>query len=173
MNLKNIHSFRVVCVFLLGSGACQRQQYLYSFNKTEMYSKTYSADEVINALEVYNQVRSLRKAANITGISKSTIQRWRINLRKVFRRKDKRKRQTKRRHKYPCLEDLIKNLFRLCPADLRRPQNEKRLVFMHLKHIQNALNLSYNIVPSLSLLHRTLKQCKISRRRFNTHHVNL
>ena len=127
-----------------------------------MYSRTYPAGEVITALETYNSVKSLRKASYITGVSKSTIHRWWTNLRTVIRRKDKRKRRFKRRHKYPNLDDVIKHLF----------YQNKDLAFMHLKQIQYALNLSHGISPSLTSLYRVLKRCKISRRRFNIHHIS-
>ena len=126
-----------------------------------MYSRTYSAGEVIKALDVYNTVKSLRKTALITKISKSSIQRWWCCLRRVIKRKDKRKKRVKRRHKYPDLELNVQNLF-----------HDEHVVFWDLKHLQTTLKRLHNIFPSLTTLYRVLKRCNISRRRFNSYCVN-
>lgn len=46
------------------------------------------------------------------------------------------------------------------------------MVFNTLKDIQQTLKIKHSIEPSLSTIHRVLKQCKVSRRRFNMCSVN-
>jgi transposase len=120
-----------------------------------MYKKTYKPKEVINALNVYQNVKSFRKASVQCGISKSTIQRWSVSLKHIFKRKSK----SNKRKRIPKYNNLLQNVTSLFTSDI--------LKFTSIKEIQNSLKEFYpNKIPSISRIHRCLKQAKVSRRRF-------
>lgn len=121
-----------------------------------MFKSIYNNVTIREALETYKRVNSFRKTAKICGMSKSTIHRWwstffllctrsKIQKKKHVRRK--------RKSKYPTLEKQVNELF-----------SSKNLKFCSLKDVAKNLDNP----PSISWLHRTLKKCKISRRRFTT-----
>ena len=118
-----------------------------------MFSKIYNSIEIKKALDCYDKVHSFRKAAKITGISKSTIQRWHVTFYKMMTRTSKyqmKKRRCKRNLKYPTLVQEIKDLF----SNLKTP-------YFTLKEISKIIT-----GPSVSWIHKCLKQAKVSRRRF-------
>lgn len=122
-----------------------------------MYSKTYNASEIRNALDVYNRNKSFRKSSFLTGISKTTIHRWyhSFHFLLIKRRKfQKRKKYKRRKLKYPELELFLKQLF-----------EDKELRYLTLQIIQQSFH--GNKSPSLSWIIKSLKKLKISRRRFS------
>jgi len=71
-----------------------------------MFLKVYTSIEIRKALDCYERVNSLRKAAKITGVSKSTIQRWHVTFYKLMTSRSKhqvKKRRCQRKRKYPLL----------------------------------------------------------------------
>ena len=66
-----------------------------------MFIKIYTRNDVINAMNAYNNMQSFRKAAKQSGISKSAIHRW-WNCPFSIRKKRKRI-----NIKYPKLLDVI------------------------------------------------------------------
>ena len=98
-----------------------------------MYSKAYGANEIRNALDVYNRHKSFRKTSTITGISKTTVHRWfhSFHFLLVKRRKFQKKKKHKRQKvKYPNLDYFLKSLF----------ENEE-LMYLTLEIIQRKFNL--------------------------------
>ncbi len=123
-----------------------------------MYTKTYKPRDVIKALNAYDKFKSFRKAANECNISKSTIQRWSVSLKHVFKRKGLSKKQRRRTSKYT---NLSQNLTALFSSDT--------LQFATIRDIQTALHQYYSEkLPSISRIHRCLKKVGISRRRFTS-----
>ena len=62
-------------------------------------------------MNIYYKVRSFRKAAQISGISKSTICRWWNSLHSLRKRHRLQRKKKTRKPKYKNLEDSVKNLF--------------------------------------------------------------
>jgi transposase len=54
-----------------------------------MFLKVYTSIEIRKALDCYERVNSFRKAAKITGVSKSTIQRWHVTFYKLMTSRSK------------------------------------------------------------------------------------
>lgn len=123
-----------------------------------MYKKTYSSSDVIKSLNIYHKVRSFRKAAQISGVSKSTICRWWNSLHCLRKRQRLQRKKKNRKPKYKNLEESIKNLF-----------SSDSLKFFTLQEVREKLETK----PSLSTIHRVLKNSKISRRKFETTKVCL
>jgi transposase len=118
-----------------------------------MFLKVYNSIEIRKALDCYDRVNSFRKAAKISGISKSTIQRWHVTFYKLMTQRSRyqvKKRRCKRRRKYPLLVQEIKDLF----------ANRKAPCFT-LKEISKQI-----VGPSISWIHQCLKHSRISRRQF-------
>jgi len=118
-----------------------------------MFLKVYTSIEIRKALDCYERVNSFRKAAKITGVSKSTIQRWHVIFYKLMTSRSKhqvKKKSCQRKRKYPLLVQEIKDLF----------SNRKTHCFT-LKEISKQI-----IGPSISWIHQCLKHSRISRRRF-------
>jgi len=116
--------------------------YFFKGNTKRMYSKTYSPRDVIKCLEMYKQLSSFRKASLATGIGKSTIQRWWVSLRHVFRRSQKRKKRTRRRTKYFGIENIVTSLFQSDQATIHS-----------LKQIKLAVQSICSMSPCLSSIH--------------------
>lgn len=118
-----------------------------------MFSNIYNSIEIKKALDCYEKVNSFRIASKITGISKSTIQRWHVSFYKMMTRTSTfqiKKRTCRRSLKYPTLVQEIKDLF----LNLKTP-------FFTLKEISKKI-----LGPSISWIHKCLKKAKVSRRRF-------
>ena len=130
-----------------------------------MFTSSYSSLQIKSAIDCYDRVKSFRKAAFLTGIAKSTIQRWYNSFHRLILQSNHVKKKARRNRlaiKYPGLTDHIKDLF----------QESNKLSIFSLKAIQISLknrhlNEYNDRLPSLSWIHYTLKKAKISRRRFN------
>ena len=116
-----------------------------------MYTKTYQPRDVFKALEVYNNVKSFRKASEFTGIGKSTIHRWWVSFRGVVKRKTKQ--HPRKAKRYNTLKSDLLALF-----------SNTKLSFLSLKQIRSSLKLDKK--PCLSWIHKSLRNLRISRRRF-------
>ena len=112
----------------------------------------------MKSLNLYEKVKSFRKASSICRISKSTIHRWWTSLH-CKQRNIIPKTKTKRKSKFHKLKDSLQLMF-----------SEKYLKFYSLKQIRESLN-NINEKPSIATLHRYLKKTKISRRKFDTSKV--
>jgi transposase len=120
-----------------------------------MYKKNYHFSDIIHALSLYEQLKSLRKTAIKTGISKSTIHRWWHRLSSNFCRPKLRKYKRKRkRTKYPYIVEHIKDLF-----------TSSSLQYYTLKNIRSALPYCEK-QPSISYISKLLRLARVSRRRF-------
>lgn len=119
-----------------------------------MYTKTYSSRKVIEALNLYEKVKSFRKTSSLCGIGKSTIHRWWSSLHFLRNRKRLQRKKTIRKPKYQSLDSFIKELF-----------SDKKLTIYSLKQIRDSIQGSK---LSISTLFRSLKRNRVSRRRFDT-----
>ena len=114
-----------------------------------MYNKTYLSSDIIKSLNLYEKVKSFRKASSICGISKSTIHRWWTSLHCKKRNKIQ-KRKTKKKSKFHKLKDSLQLMF-----------SETYLKFYSLKQIRQSLN-NIKEKSSIATLHRYLKKTKVS-----------
>jgi transposase len=123
-----------------------------------MFKRVYTSKEIRNALDIYSRLKSFRKASLYTGLGKSTIHRWwntfhSIILRPKIQKKCKRTRTSK----YPKIQEHIQSLF-----------TSDKLSYCTIGSIQSKLKHHYKNPPSWSWIHKLLKKCRISRRRFQT-----
>lgn len=125
-----------------------------------MFHKKYNSSTIRKCLETYTKVKSFRKTASICKVSKSTIHRWWNSFHKfLYRPKIQRKKYSRKNLVFPNIVNVLKELFDI-----------QTLKFKTLKSIQNTLVDSsiYSKKPSLSWIFKSLRNAKISRRRFNT-----
>jgi transposase/DNA-binding transcriptional regulator YhcF (GntR family) len=121
------------------------------------FEQQYNGKVVKDCIQKYEKIKSFRKVAKLTGVGKSTINRWYLRFSKLaynihsINRKKKRK---PRRRKFPNIEENVKQLFDC--SDLR---------FISKIDIVKQLDI-YQTTPSISTIHNVLKRCNISRRRF-------
>ena len=123
-----------------------------------------------NAIDCYDRVKSFRKAALETGISKSTIQRWydkfhslllRVNHK--IEKKKKKKRKVKRK-KFEYIVEDIKEIF----------GRDNKMKYYSLQAIKDELNEKPGYKkqsPSLSWIHHVYKKAFLWRRKINTTRV--
>jgi transposase len=124
-----------------------------------MFCKKYNSSIIRKCLQTYIKVKSFRKTAFICKVSKSTIHRWWNSFHTfMYRPKIQRKKCSRKNHVFPNIVNVLKELF-----------DVKTLTFKTLKSIQNTLIDSsiYSKKPSLSWIFQSLRNAKISRRRFN------
>ena len=100
----------------------------------------------MKSLNLYEKVKSFRKASSICRISKSTIHRWWTSLHCLRNKIQKRK--TKRKSKFHKLKDSLQLMF-----------SEKYLNFCSLKQIRESLN-NINEKPSIATLLEENKDIK-------------
>lgn len=123
-----------------------------------MFVKVYSRKSIIESIFLYEKLKSYRKVAFKTGISKSTIHRWCTKFHFMFAiHKSKTKKKTRSR-KFKDLCNHIKHVFSI----------EEKLRFLSLQSIRDAVSkhFQYKDLPHLSTIHRCIKKSGISRRRF-------
>ena len=137
-----------------------RHPYHFCRGSVSMFQRIYSSLEIKKAIECYDHVKSFRKAAFLSGISKSTIHRWYSSFHRLLLRSHKiqiRKRYSKkpRNLKYPDIIQQLRSIF-----------SSKTLSIFTLEEIQRRLEYPDNAKPSLSWIHASLRKARVSRRRF-------
>lgn len=117
--------------------------------------KTYKPEHVKNALAAYFCVRSLRKAAQLTGVPKSTLHGWNTRLGNVlsqdrtrYRRRSGNKRREKNRQRRDDTRLALREML------LRNP-------FQNLKSLQLALSHK-DIHASLTSVYRAISDMNFS-----------
>lgn len=112
-----------------------------------MFKRLYLPSEIRQSLNIYKKTKSLRKTASITGISKSSIQRWNVlGLSSIRKKQIKRKKNKTKKQPF---DDMI-------------------LEIISKNKLTTLLNIQKEVIEkvkknlSLSTLYRSLQRSKIS-----------
>lgn len=120
------------------------------------FVQQYNGKVVKDCIQKYESIKSFRKVAKLTGVGKSTINRWYIRFSKLaynIHSKNIKKKRKSRKLKFTNIDENVKHLF-----------DHSELRFISKKDIINKLD--FFPPPSISTIHNVLKRCNISRRRF-------
>ena len=81
------------------------------------FVQQYNGKVIKECIQKYEQIKSFRKVEKLTGVGKSTINRWYVKFKSLaynIHTPRKKKYKQKRKKKFPNLDEKVKELFE-CP----------------------------------------------------------
>jgi transposase len=121
--------------------------YFVTISNVMPFERQYNGNKVRECIQKYEHFKSFRKVEKITGVGKSTINRWYIRFSKLAYGFTNSKRICKRKHRSSKFKDLVENIKKLFQSD--------NLTYLSKQDIIN--NLPYTVKPSISTVAKQTK----------------